>query len=226
MPVGSIASLLLVTKHPNMTLRGMYECYDTIVSVVLHKLTDAEKVSLRKACNREFTASYHGGSRSKFSIHTGVIHCTEAGDARGNASYFAGPNAGGSTQLIVDDTSCYRALSDLVIPYGAPGANMEGVHIEQCGKSAWSRTQWMAHEMTIRRAAYKMAVWCHTYNFPPVWLSVDALKSGNVRGVTSHRNVSLAFRRSDHTDPGPEDGKHYPYDYFLVALKRFYAEGN
>lgn len=192
---------------------------------MLHKLTAKQLDQLRKACDLTYRASYHGGSRRKWDIKTGVIHSTDGGKgqtAQGNARYLAGPDAGGSTQLVIDDKICYRILGDLEIPYGAPGANMEGVHIEQVGTSTWSREEWLRRYMTLHHTAYKMAVWCHIYNFPPIWLSVDALKNGNIRGVTSHNNVSLAYKRSDHTDPGVK----YPYDYFLAALKKYYKDGH
>jgi hypothetical protein len=200
------------------------------MSVELHKLTEAQRKLLRSACNPEYHATFHGGERNKFDIRGATIHCTWGENpketAKDNARYFAGASARGSAQLVTDDKECYRCVPDLVVPYGAPPLNYNHLHYEQVGQGDWTRAQWMEHWFTIRWTAYKIAVAAHNYNFPPIWLPYTELRRGNWRGVTSHLQVSIAFGQTNHEDPGPPDGKHYPYDYFMAALVHHYKEGH
>ena len=52
-----------------------------------------------------------------------------------------------------------------------------------------------------------------------MWLYPPDLRSGR-RGITSHANVSLAFRRSDHMDPGPN----FPVERYLRLVGRELGE--
>jgi hypothetical protein len=168
--------------------------------------------------NRSYHASFHGGTRSPSSITLCVIHCTESPNAKGTASYFAGGSAGGSTQLVVDDKECYRTLEDREIPYGAPGANLQGVHVEIVGYTAWSREEWNAHRARINHAAKHVARWCLKYDIPPKFRTYIGLRLGR-KGVCSHRGVSRAWHRTDHTDPGAG----FPYRWFMERVKFHYA---
>lgn len=153
-----------------------------------------------------------------------VIHSTESpnnkGSARAVANYFKN-GAPASVQVVMDDFECYRCLPDMVIPWGAPPFNSRGLHIEQCGRAAWTRAEWFEHRATIDRTAKAAAYWAKYYSIPPRWLSPARCKN-YMSGITSHRNVAIAFGKTDHTDPGPEDNKHYPYDYFLRKVQSIY----
>ena len=181
--------------------------------------------AISKSCNASIRAGNDSGPRTKSQIHLVIIHCTESPNpgAHGVALFFRSGNPSngiGSTQLITDDAGCYRTLPDLVIPWGAPSANTAGVHIEQCGYTAWSRAEWLKHLATIKRCAYKAAKACHAYGIPPVWLSPAQLRAGQ-HGVSSHANVSLAWPvPGAHTDPGPN----YPLDKFKFWLAEYYKE--
>lgn len=175
-------------------------------------------------CNREFRAANDSGPRSLSPKYI-VIHSTESrnrkGSARAVAAYFARPTTPASVQLTVDDFDCYRSLPDNVIPWGAPPFNSRGLHVEQCGYAAWTRAEWLAHRPTIDKAALAVARWSVMYDIPLTWLTPAGCKQYR-SGVTSHRNVSLAFGQSDHTDPGdPKGNKHYPYDYFMAKAKAY-----
>jgi hypothetical protein len=56
------------------------------------------------------------------------------------------------------------------------------------------------------------------YRIPIVWLHPSDLLAGR-RGITSHLNVTLAFHRSDHTDPGPN----FPVDRYMTWIRRVLA---
>lgn len=144
------------------------------------------------------------------------MHDTEGGTAKGVAEYFSGSKAEGSATLVVDDKDCYRCLADTTIPYGAPGANTNGFHIEQCGYARWSLVIWKRHINTLRRAAYKAALHCHKFNIPPVFVAAKGLKNGQ-KGITTHAECTKAFG-GDHTDPG----KLWPRPLFMLLVHRYF----
>ena len=173
-------------------------------------------------------AREHGGTR-KLAPKYVVIHSTESpnrpGSAKDVASFFArggNPDNPASTTITVDDTECYRSLTDEVIPWAAPPFNSRGLHIEQCGFAKWTRAEWFKHKPTIDKAAQAAAYWAMAYDIPVRFLTPGGCKA-NRAGITCHRNVSLAFGLSDHSDPGPTDNKHYPYDYFIQRVKTIVA---
>lgn len=181
-------------------------------------------VGIAKSCSTEFTAYHQSGSRLASQIKYIVIHATQSpndikptdNDARSIARYFTTHNSGGSAHLVIDDWHCYKTLIDSIIPWGAPPLNSNGFHIEQCGYSEWSRKRWMIHLNTIRRTAYKSALRCKWYKIPAVFLSVEDLKSGK-HGITSHANISAAFHKTNHTDPGIN----YPYSTYMWLVNYY-----
>ena len=164
-------------------------------------------------------AKNDSGPRKASSIRLVVIHSAEGSSAAGVASFFAG-SAQASTQLAADDKECYRMLPDLVIPWGAPGANSDGLHIEICGFAKWDRAQWRGHEPMLRRSAFKIAKWCWLYDIPARWLSDKQLANGTARGLTTHVQVAKVFKKSTHWDPGPG----FPKDLFLEWVQDYLAE--
>lgn len=164
-------------------------------------------------------AAHDSGPRKASSIRLVVIHSAEGSSAAGVASFFAG-SAQASTQLAVDDKECWRMLPDLVIPWGAPGANSDGLHIEICGFAKWDRAQWRGHEPMLRRSAFKVAKWCWLYDIPARWLTDTQLANGTARGLVTHVQVSKVFKRSSHWDPGPG----FPKDVFLQWVTEYLAE--
>ena len=152
-------------------------------------------------CNTAYHAIHDSGTRPLDQIWNIVIHATEGGTSQSVASYFTMPSAGGSTQLVTDDYECYRCLRDDEIPWGAPGMNYHGFHIEQCGYAAWLSTMWSStHRKTLMRTAYKTALHCKKYDIPITFCFAADLKAGK-QGITTHAECTKAFG-GDHTDPG------------------------
>jgi hypothetical protein len=177
-------------------------------------------LAVQTACRTTYRAVHSSGPRSARQVRYIVLHSTEGDTARGAAEYFTTQASGGSANLVVDDHECYRTLADLVIPWGAPPLNTSGFHIEQAGFAAWIRTEWLAHEPTIERAAYKAALRCERFSIPARVLNVAQLRADFAMheprgGVVTHATVSAAFGQSDHTDPGPN----YPLGLFLTRLQ-------
>lgn len=173
-------------------------------------------------------AAHDSGPRRADWIQYAVIHTAEAADesgedrtAEGVAAFFARPTTQASTQLAVDRDSVVRMLPDLVIPWGASGGNRHGVHVEICGRAAWTRQKWMTRPLRpmLELAAEQVAAWCYAYRLPARWVSVPALRAGTARGLTTHVDVNAAFKQGTHWDPGPG----FPRDLFLQLVQRHLA---
>lgn len=163
-------------------------------------------------------ARHDSGPRSKSQLKWIVLHSTEGGTAESVARFFA-TTAEASTQLVVDDKECYRMVPDLVIPWGAPGANTAGLHIEQCGWARWTKAEWLAHEHTLQRSAAKAARWAHMYGIPLRWVGPIGLKLGR-KGVTTHNDASKAFTPGGHHDPGPG----FPRDQWMRWARGYLSD--
>jgi hypothetical protein len=170
-------------------------------------------------CRRRFTAVHNSGRRPVSAITHIVIHSTEGDTAAGAATWFANPESAGSAHLVVDDRECYRTLDDTRIPFGAPGTNTNGFHIEHAGHAKlWNRQKWMSHEQTLRRGAFKAAFHAVKFGVPLKILSANDLRHGR-SGFVTHATVSEAFHGS-HTDPGPG----FPLDHYMELVRRFARE--
>jgi hypothetical protein len=178
-------------------------------------------------CNLDFLPAYHeSGTRRIQDIDLFVLHDTESapGSARNIAAYFQSSGSGGSAHLVVDDNDCYRCLNNNVIPWAAPPCNTNGFHIEQCGYAKWSKATWLLHIKTIRRAAYKIAQHKKQFkaagnNIPLFFVDAAGLKAGQ-RGITTHAEITKAFGKSTHTDPGTG----YPTGLLCWLARRYYKQ--
>jgi hypothetical protein len=173
--------------------------------------------TIKADCHTTYRAFHDSGPRDTAVIIWVVMHSTEGGTAESVARYFTSRLAGGSTQLVVDDDACYRCLPNDVIPWGAPGANTKGFHIEQCGYAHWTAAEWAAHDRTLDRAAYKAAFHCHKFGIPPVFVGHAGLLARHP-GITTHAECTKAFG-GDHTDPGLG----WPRAVFMAKVQGFYA---
>jgi hypothetical protein len=177
----------------------------------------AGKVSAN--CNTQYHAVHSSGARKASDIMYVVVHCTQGMTAVSAASWFQNPKSGGSTQLSVDASACYRTLPDLVIPWGAPGVNTQGWHIELAGYAEWSRAEWLAHHGTIYRAAYKSYFHAHKYGIPLRWLTDTQLAGRQQKGFITHRQVTRVFAGGSHTDPGAA----FPEDVYMKNVRAWAA---
>jgi N-acetyl-anhydromuramyl-L-alanine amidase AmpD len=157
------------------------------------------------------------------SIRWIVIHSAElpelADGAERLAQWAAGPSAPkASWHYAVDADSIVQSVAEKDIAWHAPGANAEGVGIELVGYARQSDAQWRDDFSlaTIVRCARLVADIAARWSIPLVYCDRNALIA-KAPGVTTHREVSLAFRKSTHTDPGP----HFPMGCLLAAAEEF-----
>jgi hypothetical protein len=156
------------------------------------------------------------------SIDVLVIHAMEAAErpdtAEAVARWFAGPDAPqASAHYLVDANSIVQGVRDADVAWHAPGANHNGLGFEHAGYSAQRSREWSDRysRAMLDRSARLAAAKCRQYGIPAVWLFPVDLLAGR-RGITSHWNVSRAYRRSDHTDPGPS----FPVDRYILLVHR------
>lgn len=150
-----------------------------------------------------------------------VIHDMESsekpGTARAVARWFAGMQAPrASAHLCVDCTEVVECVKPQDVAWAAPGANRDGYHVEMAGAAKQSLTEWQdtASRATMRLAARAVAPVCRSYDIPVVKLSPEEVADGK-RGFCGHVDVTRAYHKSDHTDPGPN----FPWDTFLGMVE-------
>ncbi len=116
----------------------------------------------------------------------------------------------------VDADSITQSVKEEYVAWHAPGANRVGIGIEMCGRAAQTPEQWDDDfsRSVLRRTARLTAALCRRWNLPVQFVDAAALKY-NVRGITTHAEVTKAFKQSTHTDPG----KHFPMDEFLRLVR-------
>jgi hypothetical protein len=170
---------------------------------------------LAATCRRRFSAVHNSGTRPLSAIRHIVIHSTEGDTAAGAATWFANPESAGSAHIVVDERECYRTLDDTRVPFGAPGTNTDGFHIEHAGFARWDRQKWMTHDQTLRRGAFKAAFHAIKFGIPLKLLSANELRDGR-SGFVTHATVTEAFHGS-HTDPG----RGFPLDHYMELVKQF-----
>lgn len=154
-----------------------------------------------------------------------VIHDMEFPEeektAKKVADYFTHPDTPSSAHICVDSDSIVQCVLDRDVAYGAPGANQDGIQIELAGFGSQTREQWLDSysKRLLERAADATAQYCLKYDIPPRQLTNAQLADKKSKGLVGHRQVSEVFKKSTHTDPGPN----FPWDVFLTLVQQALA---
>ncbi|QEM41576.1 lysin A, N-acetylmuramoyl-L-alanine amidase domain [Gordonia phage Forza] len=95
--------------------------------------------------------------------------------------------------------------SRLILP---PINEQDGICAKQTRARKANAIKWMNYPQMLEQIAQQVARWSKDYGIPLVVLSVADVKAGK-KGICGHNEISLAFRQSDHTDPGPNFPKQW-----------------
>lgn len=124
-------------------------------------------------------------------------------------------NTGSYHILVGGDGKTVRSNDDDYIPWAAGWtANRIGLHLSCCGYSADSREKWLARDAQLRAVSRILADWCIRYNIEPVKLDPNQVRALK-RGIAGHGDAAVAWRETDHTDPGPN----FPWDVVIGYVK-------
>lgn len=173
---------------------------------------------------KHFTA-VPGGTRRKVDLI--VLHTMEtpegADTAESIARWFATQPSTTKTSahLCIDSNSIVQCVYDNNVAYAAPGANHNGLQIELAGVARQTKEQWRDKYSLalLALAADACAQYAIKYEIPIIHLSDDQLKAGK-RGFIGHDQASRVFKKSTHTDPGPN----FPWFKFMMWTKACYTD--
>jgi N-acetyl-anhydromuramyl-L-alanine amidase AmpD len=174
-----------------------------------------------------FVESPHVTRTSGRRIDLIVVHSMEtdetAAAAESCARWFQNPAAKVSAHYCVDADSIVQCVREQDVAWHAPGANSDGIGIEHAGRASQTPADWADAYSTamLERSAVLAAEVCARWWIPVTWLHPADLLAGR-RGLTSHNNVSLAFRRGSHWDPGPG----FPVERYLRLVAVRLAKGS
>jgi N-acetyl-anhydromuramyl-L-alanine amidase AmpD len=152
-----------------------------------------------------------------------VIHTAEIGESLAGAEALmkvcATQERVASWHYAVDADSVTQSVHELDIAFHAPGANHNGVGIELSGRARQTPEEWQdAYSFRmLELAADLVAKICARYELPTVFVPRETLKLPGAQGITTHAEVSKAFGKSTHWDPGP----HFPMAHFLERVRHY-----
>lgn len=155
-------------------------------------------------CDHDILTSNDDGRRQGL-IKRIYIHTFEGRDldAIAMARYQLSPAAGGSYHIVIDvNGMTARENDDDYIPWSAgPRANRDGIHISLAGLAAFSRDKWLSRGKQLDKLAEVVAAYCRKYGIPAIYRNAKALGEDKW-GISTHAAAALAWRETDHTDPG------------------------
>lgn len=158
-----------------------------------------------------------------------VLHCMESAEASTTAercaAYFATlppdtPKAKQtSSHYMLDCDTVVQGVLDHHIAYHAAGANQTGIGLEHAGYARQSRAEWLDPfgDRMLGLSVQLAARLCRRWDIPATFLRAGDLQQKNKAGITTHREVSVAFGRSTHSDPGPG----FPIAWYIERVQAF-----
>jgi N-acetyl-anhydromuramyl-L-alanine amidase AmpD len=171
-----------------------------------------------------FIPSPHVTRAPARAVTTVVLHTMEISErvdaARRCAAWFASDVAQVSAHYCVDAQEIVQCVAEEDIAWHARGGNTSSIGIELAGYARQTAAEWgdPTSAAILGRAAALVADVCARHAIPVRRIRASGLRRG-AHGITGHADVSVAFRKSDHWDPGPA----FPWATFLRQVRE--AEG-
>ena len=169
-------------------------------------------------CDHDILTANDDGKRQG-PIKRIYIHTFEGRDldAIAMARYQLSPAAGGSYHMVIDANGMTaRENDDEFIPWSAGWtANRDGIHISLAGQAAFTRDHWLSRDKQMSKLADIVATYCKAYGVPAVYRNAGDLKAGKW-GISTHAAAAIAWRETDHTDPGGN----FPMSWLVDQVNR------
>lgn len=149
-----------------------------------------------------------------------VFHAAEVKESDKAAqwlmNYCANNDRVASWHYAVDSGSITQSVREADVAYHAPGANANGIGIELATPGMPTAQEWADpySQKMLNLSAWLAAGVCSRWKIDPFYVDASGLREGR-RGITTHAQVSLAFKKADHMDPGPN----FPIDYVIAKIK-------
>lgn len=163
------------------------------------------------------------GPRDIRSIKWLVIHTFESPRESGVAALRARvawqeADASGSYHKLyaADGTSCRTNDIDYISWSAMPTGNRYGVHYSTLAYASDSRATWLAYGAQLHAMAKDVAYEARLLGIPLIKIDGGQVRAG-ARGICGHGDISVAFRESDHTDPG----RNFPWDVFMQLVRQY-----
>ena len=171
-------------------------------------------------------AKYIGVKRTN-PVRLGVVHDMEFPEritaAEDVARYFQNPDAGTkpSAHVTIDSDSVIQCVRDSYVANAAPGANHDGIQLELAGYGNQTPGQWRdKYSLALLAIAADVAAqYSLKYDIPAIHLSNAELLAGK-RGWIGHYQASEVYKKSTHTDPGPN----FPWARFILLMQVMISE--
>lgn len=148
-------------------------------------------------------ARWHGGKQipRRIVMHSTVSPC-KPGQARATARYFASTSTKASAHYCVDPAEVIQCVGDHTVAYHC-GYNQDSIAVEMCEYPSQDKARWddEPHRQMEIQAARLVAKLCLAYGIRPYFVGRLGLLAGR-KGVTTHRAMSRAYKKSTHWDPG------------------------
>lgn len=168
---------------------------------------------------------FHRGRRRNSRILL-VVHDMEVYDsattAENVARFFQRGTVTASAHFCSDGNSSVQSVLVGDTAFAAPGANADGVHFELAGKARMTQAQWLAEDDVLTQAsmiAADVVVGLRRFgiNIPIVKGTTADVRNLRWSGFCGHYEVTDAFKKSSHTDPGVG----FPWHVFLPKVEFF-----
>ena len=167
-----------------------------------------------------FVESPNKTPANRTSFDVVVIHTMEIAEradaAEICARWFRSPVSRVSAHYCVDADTVIQCVREKDVAWHARGGNADSIGVELAGFARQTEKDWADRysKAVLARAATLVADVCRRRRIPVRWLVADDL-SADRRGITGHVEVSRAYGRSDHWDPGPG----FPIEGFLDRVR-------
>jgi hypothetical protein len=152
-----------------------------------------------------------------------VMHSMEAAEkpstAEAVANWFAGKSGDpprASAHYNIDCDSIVRSVPEHAVAWQAPGANRYGIGLEHAGYARQSKAEWLDEysESMLSLSARLAAGITERWSVPVRYVDEKGLLRGE-SGITTHQDVTQAFKKGSHWDPG----NHFPMDWYIERVK-------